>query len=317
MGAYGPLERAALRLAGSRMTRRQALGAAAAGSLAVAVGAARPADAQVLPACPPPNFPQDTQVCSYVDRGTTGWICCRQDQVCCNRQPLSGGGVAGCCEPGQTCCYSPSLGVWGCCGCPRGLHHCGPEALGGQCCRQDQVCDVVDFVCRDGDECSNVLCGSVCCQPGEVCAGGSCCQASKGCGGTCCGRGEICAGNACKQLVDYKKPPRRQTPKHDKLDSPKLQTFDADLAAELNYQASTAGGSGAGGSARRYRVAYARVHLRAHQRRVVTASLTRRARRELRRGRAIPTELTLTFRDPKGRRIVESSRVRIVPARRA
>lgn len=109
----GVLERAALRVAGSRLTRRQAIGAAAAGSLALAAGRTPPASGQVLPACPPPNFPNDTQVCPHTYQGVSSWICCRQDQVCCTKQPLVGGGAAGCCEPGQTCCYSPSLGYYG------------------------------------------------------------------------------------------------------------------------------------------------------------------------------------------------------------
>ena len=182
------LERAALRLAGSHLTRRQAIGAAAAGSIALAAGVPRPALAQQAQ-CPPPQFPDDTQVCPYTKDGVSGWICCRQDQVCCSKQPLVGSAAAGCCEPGQTCCYSASLGYWGCCGCPRGLHECGKEPLGAQCCQRDEVCDVVDFVCRPGDECPNVVCDGACCEPGEVCAGGSCCQAAKGCGGSAAAAG--------------------------------------------------------------------------------------------------------------------------------
>ena len=232
------LERAALRAVGSHLTRRQAIGAAAAGSLALAAGRPPRASGQVQPSCPPPNFPNDTQVCPYTKNGVSGWICCRQDQVCCSKQPLVGDAAAGCCEPGQTCCYSAKLGYYGCCGCPIGLHQCGTEPMTSQCCKRDEVCDVVDFVCRPGDECPNVLCDGACCEPGEQCAGGNCCQASKSCGGTCCGRGMICDQNTCKRLVDYKRPPRRETPKNDRLDSPPLQTFDADVAAELNYTAS-------------------------------------------------------------------------------
>jgi hypothetical protein len=312
----GPLERAALRL-----TRRQALGAAAAGSLLLAAGAPRGARAQVLPQCPPPGFPAETQVCPYTCGGLApSWICCRQDQVCCTNQPQVGGAVncaVGCCEPGQTCCYSPSLGGWGCCGCPRGLHACGTEPLGVQCCQRDEVCDTVNFVCRPGDECPNVLCDGACCEPGEVCAGGSCCQAAKGCGGECCGRGMICDQNRCKQLVEYKRPKRQRQRKNDTIDSPELKTFDADLAAELNYAASEAGGSDAGAAASGFLIGRARVRLRAHSKRRVAVKLTRRARRRLRRGRPLNARLTLTFRDPAGRRITETERVTILPRRRS
>jgi hypothetical protein len=313
---YGLLERAAVRLAGGTITRRQAIGAVAAGSVALAAGRAPRVAAQTQPSCPPPNFPNDTQVCPYTYQGVSGWICCRQEQVCCNKHPLAGGGAAGCCELGQTCCYSATLGHWGCCGCPIGLHHCGREPMGGQCCRRDEVCDADTFVCRPGDDCPNVVCDGACCEPGEQCAGGSCCQASKSCGGECCGRGAICASNQCKQLVDYKRPPRRQAPKNDKIDSPRLETFDADVAAELNYRASTPGAGGAGASARGYLVARKRVKLRAHTRRVVHAPLTRRAKRRLRQGKRIPVVLTLTFRDPSGRKIVETERVTILQPRR-
>jgi hypothetical protein len=309
------IDRLALRIAGADLTRRQAIGAAAVGSIALAAGRPPRAFGQVQPTCPPSDFPDDTQVCPYTKDGVSGWICCRQDQVCCSKQPLVGGAAAGCCELGQTCCYDASLGYYGCCGCPIGLHHCGKTPI-GHCCQRDEVCDTVDFVCRPGDECPNVVCDGACCEPGEVCAGGSCCQASKGCGGQCCGRGMICDGNTCKQLVDYKKPPRREAPKNDKLDSPPLQTFDADVSADVSYSSSPGGGSGAGASARGYLIGHARVKLRAHSRRVVHVPLTRRAKRRLRQGKRIPAQLTLTFRDPAGRRIVETSRVTIVPARR-
>lgn len=304
----------AVRLAGGQLTRRQAIGAAAAGSLALAAGVPRPAGAQQAQ-CPPPQFPEDTQVCPYTKDGVSGWICCRQDQVCCSKQPLVGGAAAGCCEPGQTCCYSPSLGYWGCCGCPIGLHHCGKDPI-GQCCKRDEVCDVVDFVCRPGDECPNVICDGACCQPGEVCAGGNCCEAAKGCGGVCCGRGMICDRNTCKQLVDYKRPPRQRQKKNDTIDSPELETFDADVAAEMNYRASSGGGSSAHASASGFVVARRRVRLRAHTKGKVPVKLTRRARRHLRRGHPLPTRLTLTFRDPAGRKITETHRVKILPRRR-
>jgi hypothetical protein len=315
-GGPGMFDRAALLFAGSHLTRRQAIGAAAAGSLALAAGRPPRAFGQVQPTCPPPNFPNDTQVCPYTKNGVSGWICCRQDQVCCSKQPLVGDAAAGCCEPGQSCCYSAKLGYYGCCGCPIGLHQCGTEAMTSQCCKRDEVCDVVNFVCRPGDECPNVLCDGACCEPGEQCAGGNCCQASKSCGGTCCGRGMICHQNTCKPLVDYKRPPRRERPKNDKLKSPPLQTFDADVAAELNYRASTGGGSSAGASARGYLIGRARVKLPAHRRRVVHVPLTRRAKRQLRRGKRISAELTLTFRDPSGRRIVETERLTILPQKR-
>ncbi len=307
-------ERAALRLAGSHVTRRQAIGAAAAGSLALAAGVPRPAWAQQAQ-CPPPQFPNDTQVCPYTKDGVSGWICCRQDQVCCSNQPLVGGAAAGCCEPGQTCCYSASLGYWGCCGCPIGLHHCGKDPI-GQCCRRDEVCDTVDFVCRPGDECPNVVCDGACCQPGEVCAGGNCCEAAKGCGGICCGRGMICDDNTCKQLVDYKRPPRQRQKKNDTIDSPELETFDADVAAEMNYRASGGSGNSAHASARGFVIGRRRVRLRAHTKRKVPVKLTRRARRHLRRGHPLPARLTLTFRHPSGRKITESHRVTILPRRR-
>jgi hypothetical protein len=311
----GVFDRAARRLAGSHLTRRQAIGAAAAGSLVLAAGVPRSARAQ-QPQCPPPQFPNDTQVCPYTKDGISGWICCRQDQVCCSKQPLSGGGAAGCCEPGQTCCYSPSFGLWGCCGCPRGLHECGAEPFGTQCCQRDQVCDVVDFVCRPGDQCPHVVCDGACCEPGEVCAGGNCCQAAKGCGGQCCGRGMICTNNTCKELVDYKRPRRQRQKKNNRIDSPRLETFDADVAAEMNYRASTPGGSSAEPSARGFLIGRRRVRLRAHPKRTVSVKLTRRARRHLGRGRPLPALLTLTFRDPDGRKITETHRVTILPRRR-
>ena len=308
----------AVRLAGAHLTRRQAIGAAAAGSLALAAGVPRPARAQQAQ-CPPPGQPNDTKVCPYsCPPFAPSWICCRADQVCCTAQPQIGGAVnckVGCCELGQTCCYVPSLGGYGCCGCPIGLHHCGKDEI-GQCCQRDEVCDVVDFVCRPGDECPNVVCDGACCEPGEVCAGGNCCQAAKGCGGVCCGRGMICANNTCKQLVDYKRPPRQRQKKNDTIDSPELETFDADVAAEMNYRASSPGGSSAESSARGFLIARRRVRLRAHTKRKVPLKLTRRARRHLGRGRPLPAQLTLTFRDPAGRKITERHRVRILPRRR-
>lgn len=312
------LDRAALRLAAAPLTRRQALGAAAAGSLALAAGLPRPAHAQSAQ-CPAPGRPEETQVCPYQCPGLApSWICCRPEEVCCTQQPqVNGIGACsvGCCQLGQTCCYVASLGAWGCCGCPIGYHRCSKDPI-GPCCRRDQVCDTVDFVCRDGDECPNVVCDGACCQPGEVCAGGNCCEPAKGCSGQCCGRGAICDQNACKQLVDYKKPPRERQKKNDTIDSPELETFDADLAAEMNYRNSEPGGSSAGASARGYLVARRRVRLRARTKRTYPVKLTRRARRELRRGRPLNAELTMTFRDPAGRRFTETERVRILPRRR-
>jgi hypothetical protein len=240
--------------------------------------------------------------------------------VCCTNQPqVNGIGACAvnCCEAGQTCCYSPQLGAWGCCGCPRGLHHCGTDPSVGQCCRQDQACDVVDFVCRDGDECPspNVLCGSVCCEKGEVCAGGDCCQASKGCPSTCCGRGEICDNGACKQLLDYKPPPRQRPPKLDKVDSPKLQSFDADLAGEMSYQSSKSGLRSSAAASGGYLVGRAKVKLKAHSTRTIGVPLTKRAKQDLARGKSIKAVLTIDLKDPKGRRLVETSKVTILPPR--
>jgi hypothetical protein len=48
----------------------------------------------------------------------------------------------------------------------------------------------------------------------------------------------------------------------------------------------------------------------------VAVKLTRRARRQLRRGRPLNARLTLTFRDPAGRRTTETERVTILPRRR-
>jgi hypothetical protein len=313
----GAVERVAVRLAASPLTRRQAIGAAAAGSLALAAGLPQPARAQQAQ-CPPPGEPGRSKVCNFTCPGLApSWICCFPNEDCCTQQPQTNGIGAcavGCCAPGQNCCYVPSLGAWGCCGCPIGLHHCGKEPI-GQCCQRDEVCDTVDFVCRPGDECPNVVCEGACCEPGEVCAGGNCCQASKGCP-TCCGRGEICAQGSCKQLVDFKRPPRQRQKKNDKIDSPKLETFDADLAAELNYRRSTPGGSAAGASAAGFLIARKRVRLRRRTRTQVSLTLTRRARRHLRRGRPLPARLTMTFREPGGRAIVETAQVTILPKRR-
>jgi hypothetical protein len=317
----GSLERAAVRLAGGRLTRRQAIGAAAAGSLALAAGMPPRARGQGAQ-CPPPSFPDETKVCNYTCPGfAPSWICCRQEQVCCTEQPQingQGGCAVNCCELGQTCCYVASLGGWGCCGCPIGLHHCSREPI-GQCCQRDEVCDTVDFVCRPGDECPHVVCAGACCEAGEVCAGGSCCQAAKGCGGggVCCGRGEICDGNTCKQLVDYKRPPRQRETKNDKVDTPPLQTFDADLAADADFRSSVGARGSANASARGYLVGRKHgVRLPAHTRRRISVKLTRRARRHLNRGKPLSAELTLTFRDPAGRRISERHRLTILPKRR-
>jgi hypothetical protein len=126
----------------------------------------------------------------------------------------------------------------------------------------------------------------------------------------------ICHNNTCKQLVDYKRPPRQRQKKNDRIDSPRLETFDADVAAEMNYRASTPGGSTAESSARGFLVGRRRVRLRAHTRRSVPVKLSRRARRHLGRGRSLPTQLTLTFRAPDGRTITETHPVTILPRRR-
>src|SRR6185436_15580983 len=317
----GAVDRAAVRLAGFQMTRRQAFGAAAASSIGLAVARPPRASAQ-LPQCPPPSFTDQTKVCNYQCQGfNPNWICCRPEQPCCTEQPqVNGQGACavGCCELGQTCCYSPSLGGWGCCGCPIGLHRCGLGEF-PQCCQPDQVCDTVDFVCRAGDECPNVVCDGICCQPGEACApDGNCCQASKagGCG-VCCGRGEICVGTACKQLVDYKRPPRQRERKNDTLDTPPLQTFDADLATDADFRADRGARGSASASARGYLIGKKHgVRLPAHSRRRINVKLTRRARRQLNRGKPLKAVLTLTFRDPQGRRFHESHRLTILPKRR-
>ena len=83
----------------------------------------------------------------------------------------------------------------------------------------------------------------------------------------------------------------------------------------MNYQASSPGGASAESSAR-FLIARRRVRLRAHSKRTVPLKLTRRARRALGRGRPLPAQLTLTFRDPAGRKITESHRVTILPRRR-
>jgi hypothetical protein len=319
--AGGAVDRAAVRLAGFQMTRRQAFGVAAAGSLAVAVGSPPRARAQAAQ-CPPPSFPDQTKVCNYqCPNSAPNWICCRPEQPCCVEQPqVNGQGscAVGCCELGQTCCYSPSLGGWGCCGCPTGFHRCGLGEF-PQCCRPDEVCDTVDFVCRPGDECPNVICDGVCCQPGEACAGGNCCQASKagGCS-VCCGRGEICAGTVCKQLVDYRRPPRRQRETNDdKAKLPPLQTFDADLAADADFRAARGARGSAQAGARGYLVGRKHgVRLPAHSRQRIAVKLTRRARRHLNRGKPLPVELTLTFRDKQGHRFHETHTLTILPKRR-
>ena len=84
----------------------------------------------------------------------------------------------------------------------------------------------------------------------------------------------------------------------------------------MNYRASTPGGSSAESSARGFLVGRRRVRLRAHTKRTVPVKLTRRARRHLGRGRPLPAELRLTFRDPDGRKISETHRVTILPRRR-
>jgi hypothetical protein len=293
MKAGGRLERHARRLAADAgLTRRQAIGTAAVGGVALVAGRVPTASAQIQPTCPPSDSPDDTQICEYTKDGVSSWICCRQDQVCCSKQPLVGGHAVVCCEPGQSCCYSATLGYWGCCGCPTGLRQCGTEPMTSKCCRPDEVCDQTDFICRR-------------------------CTASKSCAGECCSRGQVCTGAECEDLVDYTKPPPRQRPKDDKLDSPTLKTFDSDVAADVSFNASTGAGSSAGASARGYLIGHAHVKLRAHSRRVVHVPLTRRAKRRLRQGKRIPAQLTLTFRDPAGRRIVETERVTIVPARRS
>ena len=311
------VDQIAERLVSRGVTRRQTL--AAAGGIALLAALPRSAHAQLLPDCPPPGFADETKKCPYQCQGfNPSWICCRPEQPCCVEQPqVNGMGscAVGCCELGQTCCYSPALGGWGCCGCPVGFHHCGTDPIAGQCCRQDQACDVVNFVCVDGDQCPapNVLCGSVCCPTGEVCAGGDCCQPSKACS-VCCGRGEICDSGSCKQLLNYKPPPRQRPNKSDQLDSPKLQTFDSDLAAEMTYQRSAGGGANA--AATGYVIAHKKVHLKAHRRRSVAMHLTRRAKRDLARGRKIPAVFTLNLTDSKGRHIIETSNVTILPPRK-
>src|SRR5579864_8761777 len=47
------------------------------------------------------------------------------------------------------------------------------------------------------DNPTSIACGGVCCQPGQVCAGGKCCSGLQACGTVCCPSGQICKNGVC------------------------------------------------------------------------------------------------------------------------
>jgi hypothetical protein len=140
--------------------------------------------------CCPPSMSQ--QCC--VGGGGSKKSCCEVDGDCCDGE---------CCHPGTKCCYAN--GVYRCIGkdecCPGKEPSCPSNGL-----TASTLCG--DLCCPEGTECRTNFTGQqVCCVPGRLMCGESCCSADAGeCCQTptgeyyCCTQGSHCCstgGNQC------------------------------------------------------------------------------------------------------------------------
>lgn len=182
-------DRLARSVADGRVSRRRAIGAFAAGTLATALPTALTPRAWAGN----PNPENCAEYCA------SGGGCTGEESGCCCFDRQVGYQVAGCYDPDVYECVDlgTAAALVPIAACPQGQTACGDE-----CCTENEVCDSARKVCIEKCFDGTKKCGKECCSKGEQCCGGKKCCPKNGrcCGEICCdGKESCCDERCCKQ----------------------------------------------------------------------------------------------------------------------